>query len=261
MVSSTAAALGFFPVGLARFYKNEVRSQTRMICYAGFQDPCCANFGLSSSLYHRMKLSPSQSHRRRHLVPRGINLTAGNYEKPEKMDISGVINALEKQWKNLPQPIKNFPWTKAALNFYHLIFELTCSVAKYLCLPLLAVSSLSEMSYCAHERKMRVIPIPFLLGFAVAGVLKDTAKDLYPDLKEGGGLPRHLLLVAIFFVLLKLPGPYYPYWGRLIIPHFANGALWSIAWSSFMWLRQRQGSPATTLETSHTENLSEERLS
>ncbi|KAM0941526.1 hypothetical protein DsansV1_C16g0139581 [Dioscorea sansibarensis] len=258
MVSPTVT-WGDFRLGFARFYKNEVKSQSRMISYAGFQDLFCTHFGLSRSFYHRMKLPPSQSHRKRHLVPHGINVTAGNYERPEKMDISGVINALGKLWENLPQPVKDFPWTKAAWSFYSLIFELTCAVAKYLCLPLLVVSSLSEMSYCAHERKMRLIPIPFLLGFAVAGVLKDTAKDLYPDLREAERFPRHLLLLAIFFLLLKLPGPYYPYWGRLVIPHFANGGLWRTAWSAFMWLRHPEHTPETTLEASHTENSSEER--
>jgi len=38
-------------------------------------------------------------------------------------------------------------------------------------------------------------------------------------------VPWHLIAIAVFFVLLKLPGAYYPYWGRMLIPHFANGAL------------------------------------
>ncbi|KAJ8513986.1 hypothetical protein OPV22_004420 [Ensete ventricosum] len=55
------------------------------------------------------------------------------------------------------------------------------------------------------------------------GRRKNTAEEvLLSDLKEEG-FPGHLLLIVNFFTLLKLPGPYYPYRGRILIPHFANG--------------------------------------
>ncbi|CAD5176549.1 unnamed protein product [Musa acuminata subsp. malaccensis] len=112
--------------------------------------------------------------------------------------------------------------------------------------PLLAVACLSEMSYCAHERKMGVIPIPFIVGFTLAGVLKNTAEEVLSDLKEEG-FPWYLFLIVSFFTLLKLPGPYYPYWGRLLIPHFANGGLWRTVWLIFMWYKGPNVTPEASL--------------
>ncbi|WRX13545.1 hypothetical protein QQP08_006032 [Theobroma cacao] len=45
------------------------------------------------------------------------------------------------------------------------------------------MSSLSEMSYCAHEKKLTIIPVPLLIGFVLMGVLKETALELSPLLK------------------------------------------------------------------------------
>ena len=53
-------------------------------------------------------------------------------------------------------------------------------------------------------------------------------------------VPWHLIAMAIFFTLIKLPGPYYPYWGRIFIPHFANGGLWRTLWFAFLWNRRPQ---------------------
>lgn len=86
-------------------------------------------------------------------------------------------------WDNCPQSVKSFPWKKALGNFVQLVLDLTLAVVKYLCVPLLAVSSLSEMSYCAHERKLFLVPVPLVIGITVAGVLKETALDLSPRLK------------------------------------------------------------------------------
>ena len=51
-------------------------------------------------------------------------------------------------------------------------------------------------------------------------------------------VPWHLIAIAIFFTLIKLPGPYYPYWGRIFIPHFANGALLRTLWFMFLWYKR-----------------------
>lgn len=180
--------------------------------------------------------------RRRRLLPLAINLTSSNEDDPlEKIIPSRVLDHARNLLDSLPQPVKSFPWDKTLRSFLGLVLDLAVTVVKWLSVPVLAVSSLSEMSYCAHERKMRVIPIPFLIGFALAGVMKDTAVDLSEEFKEGG-FPWHLLLIASFFMLLKLPGPYYPYWGRLVIPHFANGGLWRTVWFTFMWYRGSRSS-------------------
>ncbi|WOK99625.1 hypothetical protein Cni_G08337 [Canna indica] len=156
------------------------------------------------------------------------------------------IDDIHKLFDGFPQPVKNFPWMRVLWSFQNIILELFWAVAKYLSVPILAVTSLSEMSYCAHERKMGVIPVPLIVGFTLAGVLKDAAEAFSSDLK-GGGTPWHLFLLASFFTLLKLPGPYYPYWGRLLIPHFANGGLWRTVWLIFTWYRLSHVTPEASL--------------
>lgn len=135
--------------------------------------------------------------------------------------------------------VNDFPWPMAVGYFTQTILGLAIAVVKYLCVPVLALSSLSEMSYCAHERKMFFIPVSFLAGIAMATILKQTATDVSPDISESE-YPWHLLLMALFFMLLKLPGPYYPYFGRLVIPHFANGGLCSTLWFIFWWYSDRE---------------------
>ncbi|GKV22730.1 hypothetical protein SLEP1_g32569 [Rubroshorea leprosula] len=140
-------------------------------------------------------------------------------------------------WDSSPEPVKKFPWNRALENFIQLIVDLTVAVVKYLSIPLLAVTSLGEMSYCAHVKKLAIVPVPLLIGFVVAGVLRNTVLELSFLLKDAE-VPWHLILIAIFFTLIKLPGPYYPFWGRIFIPHLANGALWRTVWSMFLWYRR-----------------------
>lgn len=71
-------------------------------------------------------------------------------------------------------------------------------------------------------------------------------------------VPWHLIAIGIFFTVIKLPGPYYPYWGRLFIPHFANGALWRTLWFAFLWYRKpKKASEATPSNDSVNTGLSE----
>ncbi|KAG1327245.1 hypothetical protein COCNU_01G011790 [Cocos nucifera] len=78
---------------------------------------------------------------------------------------------------------------------------------------------------------MVLVPIPLLAGFAIAGILKDTATELSPDLKEGG-CPGDLLLIN---------------------PHFANGGLWRTIWFALMRYRVPQGTPGMASEESAAE--------
>lgn len=83
-------------------------------------------------------------------------------------------------WNALPEPIKIFPWNRVRDNFIQRTLDVAIAVIKYLSAPLLFVSSLSEMSYCAHERKLFLVPVPLILGFSVAGILKETVQELSP---------------------------------------------------------------------------------
>lgn len=110
-------------------------------------------------------------------------MTAGQSDEPGKMKFDHLINKARKLWESSPQPVKIFPWKRAVQNFIQLIFDLILAVVKYLSVPLLAVSSLSEMSYCAHAKKLFLVPIPVLIGMAIAEVLKLAALDASPLLK------------------------------------------------------------------------------
>ncbi|XP_065854892.1 uncharacterized protein [Euphorbia lathyris] len=177
-----------------------------------------------------------------------MNMTAGQSGDPEKLSFDRLMNKARKLWDSSPQPVKSFPWNRAMENFIQLILDLTVAVIKYLCLPVLTVTSLSEMSYCAHHKKLYFVPFPLLIGVVVAGVLQETILELSPLIKDAE-VPWHLISIAIFFTLIKFLGPYYPFWGRIFIPHFANGVLWRAAWSAFLWSRRpRKTSEESTVE-------------
>ncbi|OVA10511.1 hypothetical protein BVC80_8985g48 [Macleaya cordata] len=187
-------------------------------------------------------------------------MTAGESDGPGKLNLDHAMDGARKVWESFPQPVKTFPWIKVAENFLQLVNDLLYELVRYLFVPLLAVTSLSEMSYCAHERKLVLIPIPLLAGIAVAGVLRGTALELSPSLKEAE-FPWHLAAMVFFFTLLKLPGPYYPYWGRIFIPHFANGGLLMTLWLGFMWYKRVKEAPETSpRQNSVNDNQSEQKI-
>ncbi|KAF9608099.1 hypothetical protein IFM89_006026 [Coptis chinensis] len=143
------------------------------------------------------------------MVTCAIIMTEGDSAGPSRIILVHSLGEIKKVWKTLPQPVRSFPWLEAPVNFLELILGLVYAVAKYLSVLLLSLTSLSELSYCAHERKMRLVPIPLLIGIVITGIFKDATLELYPQLKEGE-FPWHLVFVAFFLILVKLPGPYYP---------------------------------------------------
>ncbi|XP_047327636.1 uncharacterized protein LOC124931252 [Impatiens glandulifera] len=174
---------------------------------------------------------------RKFKILQAMNMAAaGQSDDPGKMNLDGIIKRARNMWENCPDEVKTFPWDRAVENFIQLILDLVLAVVKYLSVPLLAITTLSEMSYCAHERKLVLVPIPFVIGFTIAGILRTSVLKLSPHLKDAE-VPWHLLVIAVFFTILKLPGPYYPYWGRIVIPHVANGALWGSLFFAFMWYK------------------------
>ncbi|KAL8480992.1 hypothetical protein ACS0TY_027507 [Phlomoides rotata] len=163
-----------------------------------------------------------------------MNMAAEQPENHRKLNIGHIVDKARSLWDSSPQPVKSFPWNNTSKHFVQLILDLVLEVIKYLSIPVFAITSISEMSYCAHERRLYLIPLPFLIGAAVAGVLKNAALESSSYLKYAE-VPWHLIGVMIFFALLKFPGPYYPFWGRIFIPHFANGALLRTLWFMFLW--------------------------
>lgn len=292
-----------------------------------------------------------------------MNMTAGQSDDSGKMKLDQLIDRARQLWESSPQPVKSFPWKRAAQNFVQLILDLIIAVVKYLCVPLLAVSSLSELSYCAHAKKLFFFPIPILIGMVIAEVFKLAALDVspllkvklvclnpvcivetfqqvhslqeshatlfntswlqhtlprwpfcfaayfytsfriaaYPDARvknlrgflhfsllvfltilqeklewklksliyywsllsafncQTAEVPWHLIVMAIFFTLLKLPGPYYPFWGRIVIPHIANGGLLRTLWFAFLWYRRPQIA-LRTASSQHSESGSQSEV-
>lgn len=182
------------------------------------------------------------------------DMTAGGSDEPKKMSFDSVMDKARKIWEDAPEPVKGFPWSNALDNFIQLILDIFLTVVKYLYVPVMAVTSISEMSYSAHERKLYLILIPLLLGLAVAGILKEAALVSSPALKNAE-VPWHLVGIAIFFTLIKLPGPYYPYWGRIFIPHFVNGVLLRTLWFAFSWSKRPRNATETTSSESQIGNV------
>ncbi|CAJ2674256.1 uncharacterized protein LOC123915815 [Trifolium pratense] len=166
-----------------------------------------------------------------------MNMSAHQSDDDRKLQLDQLIDKARKLWDRSPEPVKNFPWNTTLGNFIQLVLDLTLAVIKYLYVPVFTVTSISELSYCAHQRKLLLVPIPVLLGAAVAGILKETALKLSPRLRDAE-VPWHLIAVTIFFTLIKLPGPYYPSLGRILIPHFANGVLLRTLWFAILWYRR-----------------------
>ncbi|AAD43150.1 Unknown Protein [Arabidopsis thaliana] len=185
---------------------------------------------------------------KRSLLCRAIHMESGHSgEQPKKLNFDNLLRRTKHVWDNSPQPVKEFPWNRAFGNFIQLVLDLAISVVKFLFVPILAVSSISEMSYCAHERKLALVPFPLVIGMVVAGVLQETALKISPRLKEAE-VPWHLIAMMMFFTLIKLPGPYYPYWGRLLVPHFANGVLLRALWSMFFWYKKTRNTSGNPLQ-------------
>ncbi|CAE5959750.1 unnamed protein product [Arabidopsis arenosa] len=185
---------------------------------------------------------------KRSFLCRAIHMESGHSgEQPKRLHFDNLLRKTKHVWDNSPQPVKEFPWNRAFLNFIQLVLDLAISVVKFLFVPILAVSSISEMSYCAHERKLALVPFPLVIGMVVAGILQETALKISPRLKEAE-VPWHLIAMMMFFTLIKLPGPYYPYWGRLFVPHFANGVLFRALWSMFFWYKKTRNTSGNTLQ-------------
>ncbi|KAG6588641.1 hypothetical protein SDJN03_17206, partial [Cucurbita argyrosperma subsp. sororia] len=119
----------------------------------------------------------------RSMVSCAMNMSAGQSDDPGRASWDSLKDRVKKLWDNSPEPVKCFPWNEALNNFIQLIADLILSVIKYLSIPLLAVTSLSEMSYCAHEKKLLIVPFPLIIGFSVAEVMRQTALSLSPILK------------------------------------------------------------------------------
>eukprot|EP01018_Ginkgo_biloba_P006602 Gb_30168 [translate_table: standard] len=184
-------------------------------------------------------------------VPRASSIPTGLSSGPQEIKSFHLESMTIKLWEMCPEPVRVFPWKKACEKVSQRLFNLLVDVAKRLFIPVMVITSLMEIFYSIAQNKELLIPISMLAGCAFAEFFKETATELSQNLKEGG-FPWHLLIIGSVFALIKIPGPHYPYWGRIILPHFANGGLWQTIWLAKIWYKKP--SKATEVESNNGEN-------
>jgi len=77
-----------------------------------------------------------------------------------------------------PEPIRVFPWATAGSLFLQRLLHQFWTVGKWLAIPVLAVSMLSELSYTFMQEKVLIVPAGMIGGIAFAGMMKETAVEL-----------------------------------------------------------------------------------
>ncbi|KAJ7559904.1 hypothetical protein O6H91_04G106000 [Diphasiastrum complanatum] len=92
-------------------------------------------------------------------------------------------DGLSRVWKKAPKPLREFPWRRAIERLVERLSDVAWSAAKWLLVPVILLSSLSEISYSLVQNKEFLIPIGMLAGSFLAGVLKDAAVELSEDLQ------------------------------------------------------------------------------
>lgn len=91
-----------------------------------------------------------------------------------------------------PEPIRVFPWATAGSLFLQRLVYQFWTVGKWLAIPVLAVSMLSELSYTLMQEKVLIIPVGMIGGVAFAGLMKDTALELSAIMEVINPDPFHL---------------------------------------------------------------------
>ncbi|KAH9304755.1 hypothetical protein KI387_009159 [Taxus chinensis] len=136
-----------------------------------------------------------------------------------------------KLWEMCPEPVRNFPWKKARKRVVERFFHLILDAIKWLGITILVVTFFMEASYCVAQNKELIMTIALITGGVFAEILKETSIELeLPQINKEGDFPQHLLIIMSVFSLIKILGPFYPYWARIILPHLANGVLCRTIW-------------------------------
>jgi len=241
-------------------------ANARLAAAAATSRIACSSFAeFKGSMPHvqRGSLSSSSS---LSFVSRNLKIRLPSATNTPTKDLSSELQETEnihventpiKLWEVCPEPVRKFPWKKAGERVIHHLFQPILGVAKRLLIPILTVTFLMEASYCIAQNKELFIPIGLLAGSVFAEILKETAVELSQNLKEGG-FPWHLLAMALIFSLIKFLGPFYPYWGGILLPHFANGGLWQTIWLTRNWHKNQ--SQTTEVERNGENTISESDL-
>lgn len=126
--------------------------------------------------------------------------------------------------ENSVAAVRTFPWEKVYGRFIQRVLDLVWITVKWLAIPVLALSTVSELLYTLSAGKDIFIPLGILTGVLLAKIAGNASLDVVRELQdEKTSWP--LIVMGILFVLLKLPGPYYPRWAAAFLPHVANAGL------------------------------------
>jgi len=117
------------------------------------------------------------------LIPCSSSITSSS---TRKMQNGGgkMHSALMSTWSRVPGPIQGYPWGQASVNFAWRLADLLWVTGKWLAIPVLLVSALSEVSYTLMQEKIFLIPAGMLGGFAFAGMVKETALEMCEALES-----------------------------------------------------------------------------
>lgn len=120
--------------------------------------------------------------------------------------------------------VRTFPWEKVYGRFSQRVLSLVWITTKWLAIPVLVLSAVSELLYTLSAGKEIFIPLGLLIGVMLAKIVGNASLDILKELQDvRSAWP--LVVLGMFFVLLKLPGPYYPSWAAVFFPHVANAGL------------------------------------
>jgi hypothetical protein len=97
----------------------------------------------------------------------------------EGQQSSVTSNVLDKA----SEPIRAFPWAKAGNVLLRRLLDQFWTVGKWLAIPVLALSVLSELSYTLLEEKVLIIPVGMVCGIVFTGIMRETALELSPSIE------------------------------------------------------------------------------
>ncbi|KAH7299766.1 hypothetical protein KP509_24G028000 [Ceratopteris richardii] len=120
--------------------------------------------------------------------------------------------------------VKSYPWGKMCWRFLHRAQDLAWIGTKWVEIPLFVLSTLSEIVCTLSVGKEICIPLGIVMGFMLSKVVGNACLDVMQELQDAR-TTWPLVLLAFFFILLKLPGPYYPSGAAAFLHHVANAGL------------------------------------
>ena len=97
----------------------------------------------------------------------------------ERQQNSATSNTMDKA----SEPIRAFPWAKAGNVLLRRLLGQLWTVGKWLVIPVLALSVLSELSYTLLQENVLIIPIGMICGIVFAGIMRETALELSPSIE------------------------------------------------------------------------------